>query len=208
MRAFTDVITTKAQLRDAVGFPAARVARKVITTLDAHCRLFISLSPYVLLSTVDDTGNMDVSPKGDPPGFVQVLDDTTLAIPDRPGNKRADGLLNIVENPRVGLLFLVPGYGETLRVGGSARIVQDEDVLATMAIGGRQPTLALIVNVEEAFFHCAKCAIRSALWQPQAWPDVSAIPTYAQITVDQTDWHESAETVARQLRESYKNKLY
>ena len=146
MRAFTDVITTKAQLRDAIGFPAARVQRKIISALDTHCRTFIARSPYLLVASTDEKGHMDVSPKGDPPGFVQVLDDTTLAIPDRPGNKRADGLLNIIENPRVGLLFLVPGYRETLRVSGSARIVRDRAVLDTMVIRGQVPTLALVVD--------------------------------------------------------------
>ena len=208
MRAFTDVITTKAQLRDAIGFPAARVQRKIISALDTHCRTFIARSPYLLVASTDEKGHMDVSPKGDPPGFVQVLDDTTLAIPDRPGNKRADGLLNIIENPRVGLLFLVPGYRETLRVSGSARIVRDHVVLDTMAIRGQVPTLALIVDVEEAFFHCAKCAIRSGVWCPETWPDITAMPTYAQITVDHTNWHEAPETVERQLQESYDDKLY
>ncbi|MEE2638206.1 MAG: pyridoxamine 5'-phosphate oxidase family protein [Acidobacteriota bacterium] len=208
MRMFQDEITNVDQLRDVVGFPGERVQRKVITSLDQHCRDLISLSPYVVLATTDGEGRMDVSPKGDPPGFVRVLDDTTLAIPDRPGNKRADGFLNILENPRVGLLFLVPGYRETLRIGGSARIVRDETLRRVMAVGGRTPDLALVVDVEEAFFHCGKCAIRSALWEPQRWPDVTRMPAYGQITVDQTRWHEPVETVQEQLRESYRERLY
>jgi PPOX class probable FMN-dependent enzyme len=107
---------------------------------------------------------MDVSPKGDPPRFVRVLDDKTLAIPARPGNKRADGFINIIENPRVALLFMVPGYRETLRVAGTARIVRDEALRESMAIKGKSPTLAPVVDLEEVFFHCAKCAIRSGIW--------------------------------------------
>jgi len=208
MRMFQDEITNVDQLRDVVGFPGERVQRKVITSLDQHCRDLISLSPYVVLATTDGEGRMDVSPKGDPPGFVRVLDDTTLAIPDRPGNKRADGFLNILENPRVGLLFLVPGYRETLRIGGSARIVRDETLRRVMAVGGRIPDLALVVDVEEAFFHCGKCAIRSGLWEPQRWPDVTRMPAYGQIAVDQARWHEPVETVQEQLRESYRERLY
>ena len=208
MQIFHDVITTKDELRDVVGFPGERVQRKVISALDQHCRQFITLSPYLLIATADKKGNMDLSPKGDPPGFVQVLDGTTLAIPDRPGNKRADGFLNLIENPRIGLLFLVPGYRETLRVAGSARIVRDQELREAMAIDGRVPTLALIVDVEEAFFHCAKCAIRSGLWQPDRWPDITEMPAYGQITVDQTHWHESPEAVQSQLSESYEKRLY
>ncbi len=208
MRQFQEVIETAEQLREVLGFPAERVQRKVITSLDQHCRKFISLSPFLLIATADSSGNMDVSPKGDPEGFVQVLDDTTVAIPDRPGNRRADGFLNIIDNPRVGLFFMVPGYRETLRVAGSARIVRDMALRQTMAIKGKVPELALVVDVEEAFFHCAKCVIRSGIWQPEKWPDISDMPGYGQITVDQTKWHESAETVELQLNESYEKNLY
>ena len=208
MQVFNDVITTRDQLRETLGFPSERVQRKVITELDTHCRQFIGLSPYLLVATADTQGNMDVSPKGDPPGFVQILDETTLAIPDRPGNKRADGFFNILDNPRVGLLFLVPGYRETLRVAGSGRIVRDQELRDSLAVDGCGPTLVLVVDVEEAFFHCAKCAIRSGIWQPDRWPDTSTMPRYAQITVDHARWHETPEAVERQLRESYEKGLY
>lgn len=208
MRQFEDVITTAEQLRDVLGFPAERVQRKVIPGIDKHCSQFISLSPFLLIATADSSGNMDVSPKGDPAGFVKVLDEKTLAIPDRPGNKRADGFINILENPRIGLFFLVPGYRETLRVAGSARIVRDNDLRESMAMNGKAPDLALIVDVEEAFFHCAKCVIRSGLWQPDKWPDISEMPGYGQITVDHTQWHETPEQVELQLKDSYATKLY
>ncbi len=208
MPQFEDVITTTEQLRDILGFPAERVQRKVINGLDKHCRQFISLSPFLLIATADTTGSMDVSPKGDPPGFVQVLDEKTLAIPDRPGNKRADGFLNIIENPRIGLFFLVPGYRETLRVSGSAQIVRNSGLRDSMAMNGKSPELALVVTIEEAFFHCAKCVIRSGLWQPDKWPDISDMPGYGQITVDHTRWHETPAEVELQLKDSYVKNLY
>lgn len=208
MKPFSDVITTEEQLREVMGFPADRVQRKVISAIDKHCAKFISLSPFLLIATADTHGNMDVSPKGDPPGFVQVLDEKTLAIPDRPGNKRADGFLNIIENPRIGLFFMVPGYRETLRVAGSARIVRDSGLRESMAIKGKAPDLVLIVDVEEAFFHCAKCVIRSGIWQPEIWPDISEMPRYGQITVDHTKWHETPAEVEKQLADSYASKLY
>lgn len=208
MQDFQDVITSEEQLREVLGYPAERVQRKVITALDKHCSAFISRSPFLLIASADSAGNMDVSPKGDPPGFVRVLDDQTLAIPDRPGNKRADGFINIIENPRVAILFMVPGYRETLRVAGSGRIVRDESLRESMAINGRAPALALVVDVEEAFFHCAKCVIRSGLWQPELWPDISEMPGYGQITVDHSHWHESPDQVELQLQDSYSKNLY
>lgn len=208
MNNFTDVITTKDQLREVVGFPADRVSRKVITELDKHCQKFISLSPFMLISTAGADGSMDISPKGDPPGFVRVLDEKTLAIPDRPGNKRADSFVNIIENPRVGLFFMTPGYRETLRVSGTARIVRDESLRESMAIKGKLPALALVVDIEEVFFHCAKCVIRSGMWKPDQWPDISEMPGYGEITVDHTKWHESPEVVEGQLAESYEKNLY
>lgn len=208
MKQFTDVITTADQLREVLGFPAERVSRKVITALDKHCRKFISLSPFLLIATADADGNMDVSPKGDPHGFVHVLDDKTIAIPDRPGNKRADSFINIIENPRIAVFFMVPGYRETLRIAGSARIVRDAPLRESMAIKGKVPELALVVDVEEAFFHCAKCVIRSGIWQPELWPDISDMPAYGQITIDHTRWHEPVEAVEAQLAESYARNLY
>src|SRR5258705_2818538 len=126
---------------------------------------------------------MDVSPKGDPPGFVQVLDDETLAIPDRPGNRRADTFSNVLQNPGVGLIFLIPGKLETLRVNGRARIVRDMALRERMAVQGKVPQIALVVTVEEAFIHCGKCMIRSQLWQPESWPDGDALPSQAECLV-------------------------
>src|SRR3954454_2838081 len=153
---FTDVVATEADLRALVGEPRELVIKKQLPALDRHCRAFIALSPFLLVGTANDAGKWDVSPRGDAPGFVLALDDRTLAIPDRPGNRRIDSLRNIVQHGGIGLLFMVPGVEETLRVNGRACIVRDADLLARLESRGKVPTLAIVVTVEEAFLHCAK----------------------------------------------------
>ena len=180
---FTEVITSIDALEAVLGRPNERVAAKVIDTLDIHCRRFIARCPFVLVGSSDAAGTIDVSPKGDPPGFVQVLDDRTLAIPERPGNRRADTFRNLLQNPRVGLIFLIPGKRETLRVSGEALIVRDADLRQRMAVGGRVPELALVVLVREAFFHCSKCMIRSHLWEQDKWPSLEGLPTLAEAAI-------------------------
>jgi uncharacterized protein len=157
-------ITTLAELREVIGEPSSLVADKEIGVLDQHCRDFIGRSPFLLVASTDGQGRVDISPKGDPAGFVQVLDDTTLAIPERLGNHRADTFCNVLQYPYVGLIFLIPGTKNTLRVRGRARLVQDQALLDSMAEKGRSPALALVLDVEGAMFHCAKCIIRSKLW--------------------------------------------
>ncbi len=137
---------------------------KEVSAFDEYCRDFIARSPFVLIASSDGNGSIDISPKGDPPGFVQVLDDRTLAIPDRPGNHRADTFVNVVQHPSVGLIFLIPGTKNTLRVRGKATIVRDIELRESMAVKGRVPELALVVELTTAYFHCAKCIIRSDLW--------------------------------------------
>ena len=181
---FKDVIRDAAQFRDLMGEPPPPCVAKTISTLDRHCRSFIARSPFVLIASANGRGRMDISPKGDAPGFVRVLDDRTLAVPDRPGNRRADTFTNVLENPRVGLIFLVPGKSETLRVSGGATIVRDADLRESMAVRGKTPDFALAVDVEEAFFHCSKCIVRSSLWIPQAWPSLEGLPSLAQTMVD------------------------
>lgn len=161
---FSEIITTVAQLREVMGYPSHRVTDIAIPKLDKHCRAFIAKSPLVFIASSDGRGNMDISPKGEPPGFVKILDDNTLAIPDRPGNHRADTFQNILENPKVGLFFLVPGKGETLRMSGTAMIVRDASLRESMVMNGKIPDFALVVNIKEAFFHCAKCMLRSRIW--------------------------------------------
>ena len=162
-------IETVEQLRERMGEPSAAVAAKVGDGLDAFARDFIAHSPFLVLSTADGAGRQDASPKGDAPGFVRVIDDRTLAIPDRKGNKLLYGLENVLQNPQVGLIFLIPGCEETLRVNGRAEISTDPELLASMAARGQDALLAIVVRTEEVFFHCAKSFRRSALWKPETW---------------------------------------
>ncbi len=161
---FADTITTMDELRGVIAPPSELVTAKEVTEFDDYCRDFIARSPFVLIASSDGQGSIDVSPKGDPPGFVRVLDERTLAIPDRLGNHRADTFVNIVQHPFVGLIFLIPGTKNTLRVRGRATIVRDTELRESMAVNGRAPELALVVELTTAFFHCAKCIIRSELW--------------------------------------------
>lgn len=184
---FSSQITSHKQLRELMGQPVSpMVVAKTISRLDRHCLAFIARSPFMLLASSDKMGKMDISPRGDPGGFVKVLDDRTLAVPDRPGNQRFDTLSNLLDSDRVALIFLIPGKRETLRVSGSARIVADPALCEKLAEAGKTPKLAIVVDVEEAFFHCSKCVIRSKLWQPDAWPSLEGLPTLAQTMLDAT----------------------
>jgi PPOX class probable FMN-dependent enzyme len=173
------------ELRGLYGPPMDLAVMKQIDRLDRYARQFIARSPFLCMATSDADGNADVSPRGDPNGFVQVLDDHTLAIPDRPGNNRIDSMSNVVANPKVGLLFFVPGIDETLRVNGQARIVRDEAILARCAINGRVPKVVIAVSVEQVFFHCAKALKRSRLWDVTRHADRRELPSLARIIMDQ-----------------------
>jgi uncharacterized protein len=161
-------------------------AQKVLSNLDKHAQDFIRRSPFVCVGTQDANGKADVSPRGDPAGFVRILDDKTLAIPDRPGNNRLDTLSNILANPNVGLLFIIPGFDDTLRINGQAQLVTDPELLDSMAMNGRSPKLAIVVQVGEVFLHCAKAFRRSKLWDPGHFQDRSAMPSLMKIILDQT----------------------
>lgn len=167
MSAFKQVIQNEAELRDILGYAAQAAQNKVIAEIDEICRAFIEKSPFVLLGSTAASGSMDVSPKGDPAGFVQIMDHKTLLIPDRPGNRRGDTLSNILQNPNIGLLFLVPGRSDTLRVNGTAQIVRDDDVRERFTMQGKVPMFVIAVTVKEAFFHCTKCVVRSGLWSSE-----------------------------------------
>jgi hypothetical protein len=167
MSAFKRVIQNEAELREILGYAGNAAQNKVIPEIDEICRAFIEKSPFVLLGSTDANGNMDVSPKGDPAGFVQVMDNKTLLIPDRPGNRRGDTLTNILQNPNIGLLFLVPGRGDTLRVNGTAQIVRDDDIRERFIMQGKTPMFVIAVTVKEVFFHCTKCIVRSGLWSSE-----------------------------------------
>jgi PPOX class probable FMN-dependent enzyme len=167
MSTFKQVIQTEAELREILGYAGNAAQNKVIPEIDEICRAFIEKSPFVLLGSTDTSDNMDVSPKGDPAGFVQVMDSKTLLIPDRPGNRRGDTLSNILQNPNIGLLFLVPGRSDTLRVNGTAQLVRDDDVRERFTMQGKAPVFVIAVTVKEVFFHCTKCVLRSGLWSSE-----------------------------------------
>jgi uncharacterized protein len=205
---FHRIVTTEAELRAIVGAPSELALRKDIGVLDQHARAFIAQSPFLLMASAGGSGRCDVSPKGDAPGFVLVLDDRHLVIPDRPGNRRVDGIRNLLENPHVGLIFLIPGREETLRVNGQGWIVRDEDLLARMTVQGKRPLLAVGVEVEECFLHCAKAFKRSGLWQPDRWPDPGAVACMAQMLVDQTRPGMTVAEMDRHLEEGYRTRLY
>lgn len=206
---FSAVVTDDAELRGLIAPPGELVLRKQLATLDDHCRAFIGASPFVLVASADARGRCDVSPRGDAPGFVQVYDETTLVIPDRPGNRRLDTLRNILANPQLGLLFLIPGVEETLRVNGRACLVRDEAVLERCVVQGKRPTLAVAVEVQEVFFHCAKAFKRSRLWQPEHWPAGSPLPSLGRVLMDQTRLaNTTAEELDCLIEESYTQRLY
>jgi uncharacterized protein len=195
------------ELRARYGAVHPLAADKVLPRLDRHCRAFIALSPFLVLGTSDADGNQDVSPRGDPPGFVQVLDDRTLAIPDRPGNRRVDSLANVLANPRVGLLFFVPGVDETLRVNGRARVSSDADLLAALAVNGKPALSALVVEVEQAFLHCGKALIRSRLWDPASRVERKRLPSLARMIADQIAGTDEAQA-DRDIAHGYAHNLY
>lgn len=209
MGPFRDIVATLDELRALLGEPSDVARKKQVDRLDEHCRDFIARSPFMLMATADAAGRCDVSPKGDPSGFVLVLDDRHLVVPDRPGNRRFDGMRNILANPHVGLLFLVPGRGETLRVNGRASIIRDAEVLARLAVGGKTPWLAIGVEVEEVFLHCAKAFIRSSLWRPEAWPDISTLPSAAcMLLAHARPEAMTLEQMERRLQHGYDTTLY
>jgi len=185
MESFEHVVSSEQELRQIMGSPASRAVLKERAALDAHCVAFIKRSPLVLVATSGDDGRCDVSPKGDAPGFVRVLDEHRLVIPDRPGNKRLDGMRSLVRNPHIGLLFLVPGREETLRVNGRGWVTRDPRLLDLCAVEGKVPLLAIGVEVEECFMHCARAFRRSRLWAPEAWPPPDALPSMACVLFDQ-----------------------
>ncbi len=201
------VVTDQSGLRKIYREPMPRASQKVLDHLDAHCRRFIEMSPLCVLSTTGTNGRADASPRGDPPGFVKILDDRTLLIPDRPGNNQVDSLQNIIHHPVVGLLFFVPGMNETLRVCGSAEIVTDQEALSPLSVGGRAPLSGLRVTVKDAFLHCGRALIRSRLWDPEARIDRSSYPTYGQVLADQIEGA-NATAIDADEDEANRNQLY
>jgi PPOX class probable FMN-dependent enzyme len=204
----TSVITRREDVKALLGPDFETQVRKVIDHIDRHCRAWIERCPFIVLSSIDAAGRMDVSPKGDPPGFVKILDSHTLAIPDRLGNNRGDTFLNVLENPNVGIIFIVPRRREVVRVSGTAQIVTDPDLLETMVAGGKRPDLALLVRVKEAFFHCGKSMIRSRMWEPDRWGPIDGLPTYAQALKDHTQVQTDLQELERRMASNETHRLY
>ncbi|GAA4056197.1 pyridoxamine 5'-phosphate oxidase family protein [Actinomadura miaoliensis] len=177
-------MTTEAELREIVEEPPQNIWDKDIARIDEHARTIIAHSPFVLLATSNSEGTCDVSPRGDPAGSVLVLNDHQLVLADRPGNHRVDSFRNVLDNPHVALLFIVPGMNETLRVNGRAALVSDAPFFDDLTVQGRRPRLALLVDVEELYMHCAKAFLRSSLWKPETWPDRKTLPTLGRIAKD------------------------
>jgi PPOX class probable FMN-dependent enzyme len=185
MNPFEQIVSTEEELRAILGTPAARSLLKERQSLNAHARAFIAHSPLLLMATAGPDGRCDVSPKGDAPGFVLVLDDHRLVIPDRPGNKRLDGMRNLLINPRIGLIFLVPGREETLRINGRAWITRDPELLGRCAAQGKTHPVAIGVEVEECFLHCPKAFRRAHFWNVEHWPAAEALPSIACVLYEQ-----------------------
>ena len=206
---FDEVVTTADDLRHRYRAPGEPALRKEIDHLDEHCRAFIAHSPFVVVSTAGADGRCDVSPKGGPPGFVSVLDERRLALPDLPGNNRLDSLSNLVENPHLALLFLIPGLDETLRVNGRACITTDDDVLEACAVRDRRPATAVGVRVEAAYLHCAKSLKRGDVWQPDHWPDRSGLASAAcMLSAHMAEPDLTPEVIEAALTDSYTNRLW
>lgn len=206
------VITDEESLRSLFHATHPLAAQKCLPALDKHAQEFIRRSPFICVGTQSAEGKADVSPRGDPVGFVKILDQNTLAIPDRPGNNRLDTLANILANPSVGLLFIIPGFDDTLRVNGQASLVTDPDILETMRVEGRVPKLAILLSVREVFMHCAKAFRRSHLWEPDHFQDRNEMPSLAKIVLDQTTGAPSDEAEMRklddELEDDYKKTMY
>lgn len=206
------IIKDESALREMFSAVHLIATQKCQDHLDEHSRNFISRSPFVCLGSQNLKGKADVSPRGDPVGFVKILDDKTLAIPDRPGNNRLDSLVNILANPSVGLLFIVPGFDDTLRINGTARLVRDPKILKTMRVKEREPNLAILISVSEVFMHCAKALRRSHLWDPEHLQDRRDMPSLSKIILDQTKAApqdaDAMTKIDEALEETYRKTLY
>lgn len=206
MKSFQHTIGSEEELLTMIGTPSPLAKNKVIPFIDAHCRSFLAKAPFLVLSTSNKEGLCDASPRGDHPGFVHVLDDHHLLIPERSGNRRVDSLRNILSNPYVGLLFVIPGLEETLRINGKAQIIADQELLEPMQVQGRVPQLAIAVEVMECFVHCAKAFKRSGLWQPTSWLPKENLPKPAVMLAEHAKF--SPEDVVDLLHDSYTKRLY
>jgi hypothetical protein len=202
-------VTSAEELREIIGAPEAPAIKKQIDHLDEHCRQFIALTPLLFISSANADGQCDVSPKGDAPGFVHVLDEKLLAIPERAGNRRSDTMRNILANPQVGLIFIIPGMRETLRINGRATIYRDPELLEAMTFQGKTPLVATVVEAQEVFLHCGRALVRSHVWQTATWPDPATLPSAGQIFADHMRLPEvTCERAEEVLEDHYTTHLY
>jgi uncharacterized protein len=202
-----DSITDPAAMRALYGETSYLAQRKVLRRLDRHARAFIALSPFVALATANEAGEVDASPRGDAPGFVRVLDDFSLLLPDRPGNNRLDSFSNVLTTAGVGLLFFVPGIDETLRVNGTARLATGQDLLAPSTVGGKLPRAGLLIAVSEVFFHCGKALKRARLWDASRHLPRQDFPSLGRVIAEQTGAC-SVNEAEEQVVKSYRDRLY
>ncbi|MGW1375854.1 pyridoxamine 5'-phosphate oxidase family protein [Streptomyces sp. NPDC002446] len=200
-------VSSAAELRELIGEPTPHAVNKTRHRLHDLDRQWLARSPFCLIATADAQGRCDVSPKGDPAGFTHVLDDTTLVIPDRPGNKRADGFLNVLANPHIGLNYVLPGRGDTLRINGRARLLRDAPFFDELIVKGNRPRLALLVEVEEVFYHCSKAFLRSELWKPESWRP-EALPSRARIVSSLEDQDRTLAELEEHYGPRYAEGLY
>jgi PPOX class probable FMN-dependent enzyme len=200
------MISSESELRALHAAPTERAVRKELDRLDRHCRRFIALSPFLVMATADADGHLDATPRGGDPGFVEVADDCTLLLPDRPGNNRLDSLTNLTERPDVGLIFMIPGVDETLRVNGVAELRTDPGLAQRFQVSRRPPAIVLRITVRQAYLHCAKALMRSRLWDPDARIDRTELPTMGEMMRD----HAGSATVESQaaMVERYRGQLY
>jgi hypothetical protein len=196
------------EIREIYGEPMERTIKKQLPRLEKHSRAFIAMSPFIVMATCDAEGRCDASPKGDGPGFVTVIDDETLLIPDRLGNNRVDSIGNILQHPRIGLIFFVPGIRETLRVNGRAQITTDPELLGPAAVNGKLPRSGILVTADEVYFHCGKALIRSDLWNPEKHVARTDFPSLGIVIADQIGQRVEPKEAEAMTEESYRTRLY
>ncbi len=196
------------EIREIYGVPMERTIKKQLPRLEKHSRAFIAMSPFIVMATCDAEGRCDASPKGDDPGFVTVIDDETLLIPDRLGNNRVDSIGNILQHPRVGLIFFVPGIRETLRVNGRAQITTDPELLRPTVVNGKLPRSGILVTADEVYFHCGKALIRSDLWNPEKHVARTDFPSLGIVIADQIGQRVEPKEAERMTEDSYRTRLY
>lgn len=202
------VVTSAADLQSRLKTMHPSQVNKIIDRIDDHVRAWLDRTTFVTIASCNARGQMDVSPKGDPAGFIKVLDSKTLVVPDRIGNHRADTFFNVLENPRVGMMCVVPKRKEVVRINGAAQIVRDDELLDLTTVNGHRPDFALLVRVEEAFFHCGKAMIRSRMWQPEHWGSTDGLPTYSQALKDHGDMDMPLEEIEARMAYNETGRLY